>query len=283
MFPHYAFYPIFPKDLVYKKYSDWRSAVANFELTNAVPDAVKIQHLKEACKGSEGDAIVSLFKIEDGNFASAMRALDERFLVARVIITEYINSVVMITPKHDKRMHAKHLREIIDNFNALTTNIESIARKSLAVQGVDEPTDLILAEAKSNALLLGLILRTLDDYLKTNISSLLNLKSLEIPDAKSVLKALEKRLVATQGNESTKMHSTMAAVASVGFRKQPSKFKKKGENKLQAKKKSTTRKECFLCLNSSHPTSKCWKQSTIIIQNKVVFYSVAFIANPIGW
>lgn len=244
-------FPSFPKESVYKRYREWRSAVNNFEKTNAVMDSVKIQHLKEACKGTDGDQIVSLFSIDNDSFSAAMEALDKRFLVSRIIVSEYIGAVINIPTKFPKGAQSRHLKEVIDTFNALTKNVEGVCRESLAAKGIKDPTPEVLLKSVNNALYLGLMLHTLDDYLKTQLASTLNIKTMELPEIPDVIAALEKRLVATQSGEKPRYQGSFTSAMQLVQR----------ENK----------RSCFLCPGKNHSTSFCRKlqASNVPLQEKL--------------
>lgn len=232
-------FPVFPKAFVYKCYREWRSAVNNFLKTNLVSDSVKIQHLKEACLGTEADQIVSLFCIDVDTFAAAMSALDNQFLVSRIIVSEYIGAAVNLTANHPKGGQSHHLKEVIDTFSALSKNLEGICRESLGAKGLHDPTPEQMSNAISNALLMGLLFRTIDDNLKTAVSSSLNLQSMELPAFRDVLGVLEKRLLATQSGETSRSTAHFVAVTHV-----------KGSSK-----------SCVLCPGGTHATYNCRKLS----------------------
>lgn len=106
-------FPIFPGHNVIKNYREWRHAVQNYIATNPAIDAVRIQHLKEACKGTEAEGIVSIFSVATDDFENILNTLDKRFLIARRIITEYVDTMGSINPA-DSRSNQGHIKLVIE-------------------------------------------------------------------------------------------------------------------------------------------------------------------------
>lgn len=155
-----------------------------------------------------------------------------------------------LTAHHPKGGQNQHLKEVIDTFSALSKNLEGICRESLGAKGIQNPTSEQLSNAICNALLMGLLFRTLDDNLKTALSSALNLQSMELPAFRELLGALEKRLLATQSGEMGRSIPHFVAVTHV-----------KG-----------SAKNCVLCPQGNHATYMCKKLSVpgMSFQSKIL-------------
>lgn len=231
-------FPTFPKDNVVTKFREWRQKVKNFEKTNCVEDSVKVQFLHEAAKNTAASELVERFTPGFESFIAAMEALDNRYLIARNIATEFVNSAFNLTAKGGK--HSKHLKDVLDTFNSIFKNMEGLCRESLGAKGNDEPSVEVLQKTMINAIFLGMLMRTLDDSLRTYVATNMKLETLEIPDFKAVLAVLEKRFVATQSGEEkpTTVHVNFAQVV---------------------KNAGQTKRSCIVCNNNSHVTSTCRK------------------------
>lgn len=250
-------FPVFPKTDEYIKYRDWKAGVNNFVITSPVIDSVKIQHLKESCKSSEADKIVSLFSIDTDNFDAAMEALDNCFLVARTIIGELLDGVIKLGTKNPKMSGGEHVKLVLDSFNALVKNVDGICKESLASGGLQNPSELQLSICVTDALYFALLLRTVNVSVKTFITSKLNLKPMELPKFADIRTTLEKRVNASQGEErksSSSAHVTAtAAVAGQNTRAKRGKY-------------------CVLCPESTnHDITHCFKLLNKKISSKERF------------
>lgn len=193
-------FPSFPREKVYVSYRDWRANVTCFSESNMMPNGVKVQHLKNACKNSEADALMSLVNV-NVNFETALKMLDDRYMVPIAIINEFLSVCVEIDPCYQKDQQSDHLKTVLDSFNGLYINLELICKHSLSGKGQENPSKESLYETMLNAVFMALITRTLDDSLKVYLTSKLNLGALEIPDFERALKVMESRLAATSGND----------------------------------------------------------------------------------
>lgn len=110
---HQVGLPSFPKSDVYIAYRQWRSNERDFVLTNNLLDNLKIQHLKKQTMGTEAEKIVNLFDINECEYDNILRALDKRFLVLRVISTEYLNKILNIPKNTTGKMSLKSLKNVI--------------------------------------------------------------------------------------------------------------------------------------------------------------------------
>lgn len=78
---------------------------------------------------------MSIFSIATDDFENIFNTLDERFLISRRIITEYIEFMTSINPSNSKANQCKHIKQVIDTFNAMQKNIESVVNESLIANG----------------------------------------------------------------------------------------------------------------------------------------------------
>lgn len=278
-------FPLFPKADAIKKYREWRNAVYNYELTNPNVDSVKLLKLRRACEGTDAASIVDLYSVGIDTFAVAMRALDERFYVARVIVSEYISTVIGVgsLATANRNNQAKQLKVILDTFKAFVKNMDAICRDSLSANGIEEPTKQQQAETTCNALYTGLLFRCLDDNMKTRLSTTLNIRANELPEFSKVLEAVERRVVAIQSSDSDKVTTTRV----IAFTEKKMSFPKlggscvlhKGYTHSTAQCKSflslplTSRGElvqkaklCFRCLAKQYGSCDCRKKGIVCSQ-----------------
>lgn len=260
-------FPKFPSSDVIKCYREWRYAVRNYSRTNPSSDAVKIQHLKEACKGTEAEGIVSIFSIATDDFENVLQTLDKRFLISRRIITEYIEFMTSINPANSKANQSKHIKQVIDTFNAMQKNIESVVQESLIASGsLDlsmqmDPADVADLKQKAliNGLYVGLLLRALDDFTKTQIATTLNFKTLEIANVDDIIAALEKKLAALHGSEKPKQDSKPKNfIAALAYNKPRTSY---GSGRIvsQGGSYQNNKRHCVICVKDNHSTSVCNK------------------------
>lgn len=169
-----------------------------------------------------------------------MRALDNRYLVARNIAADYVSTLAELPQNGLKGV--KQLRRVLDAFYSTRKNVEGVVRDSLKAKGEVDPSRLEIVEGERDALYLGLLMRSIDDQMKTHLATSMKLEAMELPEFSKVLAALDKRLVAiSQGKTSNeiKVHQVAAVSQTVERHK-----------KLPG---------CAICKVNGHGTKACRK------------------------
>lgn len=253
----------FPAEEVSRHYWEWKCSFDNFLTTNPHLDAQSImQMLKEACLGTKAEPIVTQFSTGQQHYSIVIDALDRRFFIPRVILSEFLEPILHLSPPvGGNRLHLEeYYRSIIDHHQALAQNISIVCKLSLRAKGIPAPTQDQLNAEMTNAVFVALLQRNLNDALRNHLATTLATRQLELPAYNDVLWAVERKYIATQGNTAATAQSSTATsrshTSNASTRRLNAQVSAPAKPKVE--KKPVKPRFCLIC-SGSHDTSWCPK------------------------
>lgn len=237
-------YPEFPKDVA--NYMTFRHEVDNWETTDGKTVSKKnmLQKLKDsvAAKNEKAYNLFGFMELLDGNYATALELLDERYLNIKNVMFAQIEKLIKMAQAKDN--NATSLQEIHDTVVPALSNMRSLIKHYVIKDVAASDDDPRINKLILDAIMSALMYRKLDSATLTALAGRIKDKETPIPQPEKVLEIIKQRF-----SNLTRQGSSTEATSNSGAKAQKVRVSAVSE---QAKKK-----HCLFCNKDGHETKVC--------------------------